>query len=271
MYAVLKKSLRDSRNIILALGIGLGLYAIMVISFYPAMVEQSAELNDLLESYPEAMIKAFYGDEDISELDLTEPGGFVHSQFTAFVILILGALLIAQIFAGFNSAERDGTLDVMLSLPISRRQYFLARLTSSIIMVLVALTTSFLGFAIASLIWPEFDVSIGRLAIGIYGGFFPLLVIIGFTYLLATVIPSSKRIAGAIAYLFLIGAYLLYTLVLAIQSLEWVKPLILYHYYNAGKLIRNGIDLKSWVILSIVALVYIGVAWWRVDYKEIGV
>lgn len=271
MTAVFKKALRDSRNLTLWLSIGLGLYAVLVISFYPAMVKESAQFNDLLKSYPEAMLKMFYGDIDVESLDITEPGGFIHSQFAIWMLLILGGIAIMQTFGGITSAERDGTMDMMMSLPISRRHYFLARVASTIIIVLLVLTVSFLGFVLSTLIWPEFDVSVGDLALGIYGAFFPLMVITGFTYLLAAVIPSSKRFAGPIAYLFLIGSYLVYGLSGAVKGLDKLQRLLIYDYYNVGDLIRNGVVISDWLILTAVALVCLGLAWWFIDQKELGV
>ncbi len=271
MAAVFRKALRDSRRMALWLSVGLGVYAILIISFYPSMLEQSEEFDKLIEAYPEGILEMFTGGQDAASIELSNPGTWVQLEFASYVVLILGAIMIVQAFNAFTNAERDGSMDIMLSLPVSRRDYLLGRAAHTAILALIVLTACFLGFSAASLIWSEFDVGVDDLALGMYGAFFPLMAVACFAYLLASVAPSSKRFAGAIAYLVLIGSYLLYGISAAVEGLKGIQPLLLFHYYNAGDLINNGVRITDWLILTAAALVCLGLAWWFVDRKELGV
>ena len=266
--AVLRKALHDSRRMILWLAIGLGLYALFIMAYYPTIIDQSEKYDELLESYPKEMLAMFYSG-DPAELSFSEPGNWVHGEFMLWTELIMGAMVIAQAFNSVTNAERDNTLDVMLSFPVSRRAYLVGRILNTAITILLVLTACFLVFVASKYLWPEFDVSLWRLALGIYGAFLPLMVVAGFTYLLATVVPSSRHFAGALAYLFLMGSYLVYSFALAIDKLHVLQPVFLFDYYNSGLTIREGADLPRWGVLAAVALAYIALAWWRVDKKEL--
>lgn len=270
MIAVFRKALYDSRKTMLWLAIGLGLYVVAIMSFYPTLTKESAKFDELIQSYPKGLISMIY-QGDIKDFQISNPGMFVQTEFMTWLLLIIGAIGIGQVFNAFTNAERDGSMDMFLSLPVSRRSYLIGRVLNTALMVLVVLTAMFVAFWIASLLWPEFDVNTGRLALGIYGAFWPLMVIISFAYLLAAAVPSSKHFAGPVAYLFMIGSYLIYSFSGSVKTLSDIRPVFLYHYYSAADIINHGVDLGDWAILAAVTLVYLVLAWWLVDRKELGV
>ncbi len=271
MLVVLKKALRDSRRTILWLSLGFGIYALLIMSFFPSMVEQADQLDELIESYPDEFVSMFYGSDQAENISIAEPGNFVQIEFATWMVLIIGAMLIYQAFNSITNAERDGTIDVMMSLPVSRRDYILGRFINSTILILSVLTACFIAFSIATLVWEEFDVSIPTLVAAMYGAFFLLLTFAAFGYMLATLVPSSKRYAGAVAYLFLIGSYLLHSLSGAVTGLSDVRSLMVFDYYNAGTIIRDGIEPLNVFVLMAVSLIFFAIAWWRIDEKELGV
>ncbi|RPJ02813.1 MAG: hypothetical protein EHM39_01045 [Chloroflexi bacterium] len=270
LLAVFRKAFHDSRRFVFWLSVGTFLYILLIMLFYPSMIEQSEQLDELMESYPKEMMQAFYGG-DVDDLSVSEPGNYVQSQFITWLVLMLGAIVIVQAFNAITNAERDGTLDVMLSLPVSRRAYLLGRIANTAVVTLLVLAASWLPLWLSTYIWPEFDVSPGRLALGIFGAFWPVIVVAGFAYLLACVIPSSKHFAGPLSYLFLFGSYILYMFAVSIESLNSLKPVFLFDYYSGGQIIREGVDLGNWALMILVALVYFALAWWRIDKKELGV
>jgi ABC-2 type transport system permease protein len=270
MAVILRKALRDSRRSTLWLALGLSAYVLFLMAFYPAMVKQSADMDKLIQSYPKEMLSLMYSG-DIEDFSVSDPGTFVQVEFSTWMLLILGAIVIGQAFNAFTNAERDGTMDMLLSLPISRRNLLWGRVVNTVVMLLVVLTASFLAFVLATVLWSEFDVEIGNLALGIYSMIFPLMVIASFTYLLATLVPSSKRFAGALAYLFMVGSYLLHGFSGAVDQLKGIRPLMLFDYYNAGDIIRHGVNITDWLLLGAVTVVYLAGAWWAVERKELSV
>lgn len=267
--AVFRKAFHDSWRGLIWLVAGLGIYILFVMTFYPTLVDQADEFNDLLNSYPDEMLGMIYG--EVGDIDISAPGTFVHTYFASYGVLIIGVAMMVQAFNAVTNAERDGTLDVMLSLPISRRNYLIGRFLNTLASALIVLTACFLVFFVSSLVWPVFDIGAGELALGIYGAFFPLIVVAAFAYMLAALVPSRMHIVGPLSYLFFIGSYLVYGFSAAVEALKDIKPLLLFDYYNAAAIIRDGVNFGDWSLLSVVALVYAAIAWWRIDHKELGV
>lgn len=271
MFAVFQKGFRDNRRTIFWLSFGLALYALMVVSFYPSLAEQQDELNELIDSYPDGMLALFYGDTESENIDLTEPGGFVQSQFATWMVLIIGGILIGQVFNAFTNAERSGTMDIMLSLPVSRRSLLLGRILNSMLSLLLVLTACFLAFVVTTFIWEEFDIPIVDLGLAIYGAFFIIMTGVSLTYALAVSLPSRWKFAGVIAYLFFIGSYIIYGLMLSSPDFEAARPFFIYHYYSARDIVVNGVSLSDWGILSTISVAFLAIAYWRIEEKDMGV
>lgn len=264
---VLHKALRDSRRGTLWLSIGLALYAIMIMAFYPVVQEQDEELTDLIDSMPRQMISLFYsGDTD--NLSLSDPGNYIHTQYLLWLVLLLGAVVIGQAFNAITNAERDGSLDMLLSLPVSRRAMLLGRMANTLIGVFVVLAISYAVFFAFSLFMPEFEIGAGELALATFGAMLPLLLVTCFAYMLAALVPARRRFAGAVAYFMLIGSYAVYGYTAVVPDLEWIAPLMFFHYYNAADLVHEGIAVGDWAVLLGMSALYFGLAWWAIERRE---
>lgn len=270
MTAVFRKAFHDSWRGVLWLLIGLGLYMAMLMLFYPTMVEQSAELDEMLQSMPKQFIGLFAGD-DIENFSVADPANFLQVRYTSFLLLIVGSMAFAQSFNAVINAERDGTLDVMMSFPIARRRYLLGRMVNTATMLILVLIVSFAVLTGFSVVIEEFSLTPGELARAIFASFFPVAAVASFGYMLSVLVPSSKGYAGAVAYAVLFGSYLVYGFASTVNVLEPLRPLMLFHYYNAADIVHSGVEISNVLVLSGATLVFAAIAWWYVDKKEFGV
>ncbi len=270
MLAVFRKSFRDSRRTVWWLSVGFGLYLLLIMGFYPTIKSQAAEWQELIDSYPESILAMFYGGE-VAEFDITEAGIYIQTQFGGYSVLILGAIVIVQAFNAFTNAERDHSLDMMLSLPVSRRAYLFGRVLNTALGMALVLGAWLITFLVSMLLWPEFDVSVGRLALSIVSAFLFLMVVAGYSYLLAVIVPSSRHFAGPIAYLLLIGSFLIYGFSAMVDALKPLQPFLINHYFNMGEVIRGGVQFGDWTVMISVAIILLALAGWLVDRKEFGV
>lgn len=270
MAAMFRKAFRDSRRSTFWLSLGFGLYVMFLMAFYPSVKDQADQWKELVNSYPEGVLAMFYGG-DMADFDMTEPGTWVQVEFASYSVLILGAIVVVQAFNAFTNAERDHSMDMLLSLPVSRRRYLLGRLLNTAVVMALVLAACLAAFLLSTLLWPEFDAPAANLALSMIGAFLFLMVVAGYSYLLAVVVPSSRRFAGAIAYLVLIGSFLVYGFSTVVEALEPVQPLLLQHYFNMGTVIRDGAQFRDWAVMAVTALIYFALAWWLVDRKELGV
>lgn len=269
MRPIFTKTLYDSRKLILWFFIGYALYGLMIGALYPFMADNAENYNAMIESMPREMFGIF--GVDPTSFDLGNLGTYLHLEMMLWLLIIAGAVGIHQAFNAFTNAERDHSLDMLLSLPLSRRDNLIGQFTATVVTLFISLFGGFLGVVVCVPMWKDVEFSVFEIAVGILGAMLPLLVVTALSYLLAVLIPSSKRFAGAIAYVFWIGSYMVYGIVSGLDSLDRLRPLFVYHYYNAGELINDGINLGYWALLLAATALLLGLAWWRVEDKELGI
>ena len=103
------RQLADRAGIAMAWGVGVGLYAILIIVSSEAFAKSIASIPQI-----EALIKSIYPD-----VDLQQPSGLLQLTFFAFGSFILG-LAGASFLAGWASDEGRRRLDLVLAAPLSR-------------------------------------------------------------------------------------------------------------------------------------------------------
>lgn len=271
MWAVFSKAFRDSRRSILWFSIGLGVFTIINLVFYPTILDQQEELNELMESMPTELMGILVGGSDMEGFDLADLGTYLHGQVMFWIILALGAMVTFQAFNAITNAERNGTMDVMMSFPITRREMLLGRFLNTAASTLLILTGCLAVLVGSAILIPEIDATVFELALVTYGAFFLLMVQAGLTYMVAAIAPSSQRWAGSVVYTVFFGSYLLFGFAGIIDFIDQIRGLLLFNYYDAGVIFNEGVDLGSWALLSVVTLVYVAVALWRFDRKQLGV
>lgn len=269
MYAVFEKALYDSRRTILWLCVGLSLYALLIVSVFPSIVDQGEELNELVESYPES-IMGLVGAES-GAFDLADPVQFLNMEFMTWAVLILGAMAMMQAFNAVTNAERSGRMDVMMALPVTRRQMLAGRFLNTLVMLLVVLTVIFFVLLLSTVLWPEFDIPAGDLLAIVYGSLIILLPYTTFVYALVALVPSSKKWAGALAYALFFGMYLVHSLAGASDVLKDIRPFLLFDYYQATEIARDGFEAVNVLLMLGLTLLFGALAWWRIEEKELGV
>src|SRR5262245_12341610 len=106
------RQLSDRASLAIAWGLGIGVYALLVIA-------SSSAFSQLIDQLPqiEALLKSIYPD-----LDLHQPSGLLQLTFFSFGSFILG-LAGASFLAGWASDEGRRRLEVVLSTPRSRASW----------------------------------------------------------------------------------------------------------------------------------------------------
>lgn len=266
MWAVFEKALYDARRTILWVSVGLALFGLFVAGLYPSFADQADELAEIYETMPDSILGLVGG-----ELDLSDPVVFMNIEFLLWSVLILGAVVMVQAFNAVTNAERNGTMDVMLAFPVSRRDLLIGRYLNTLATIFIVLTAMFLTMLVSSLLWEEIDIAVGDMIVMVYGSLVILVPYATFTYALTTLFPSSKRYAGAIAYGVFFGMYFIHGLSSSNPDLSQLQRLMLFDYYNAVEIAREGLDIANIAIMAALTAVLAALAWWRIDEKELGV
>ena len=255
---IVRKTLRDLRWHVVGWGLGLAGLAAMLVLLFPAISAQfeGVEMENI-------------GFGEIQ--DLSDPRQFFQVEFftwapvlmTVFAIIVGGALLAGE--------EGAGTLELLLSQPLTRRGLFFGKLAGVALAVVGVLALAGLGFLLTA---PFVDLK-GAVAVGeLVVAPFSLLPFAWFalaaTVLAATLTPTRGRAAG----LMTLGAFVAYALNLTaslVTSLEWLRFLTPYYYADAQRVLTEGTVWWHQAALLVAALACSLLALAVFERREIGV
>lgn len=263
MSAVFRFALRRSRGQIIGWGLTLFLLALMMVSFYDTIAEDQEQWRELMEYYPEE-IMAFFG----GQLDFTTPEGFLSVEFFSFMPLVLGVYAILAGGGLLVEDEEAGRMDLILGQPVRRRSLFFGRLLSFVLTTAVICLLGLIGVML-SMSWSAMDLGVWTVT----KPFLSVLVMVLFfgslTLLLSLLLPS-RRMAGMLAGVVLVGGFFvtgLAGLSDAIAPLADLSPLT---YYQGGEAMTD-LNLEYLLGMLGAALLFVLVAWWRFERREIRV
>lgn len=220
----------------------------------------------LLDRMPPLLLSAF-GLSDVSVL--TTPEGFI--AFAAFTYGLL-AMCVFGVLAGTAitaNDEDDGIMDVLLSLPIPRRQVIVERFTAYAVITLAIALIAYLGIVAGTFITP-LTLDLGILFQGAMNFVAPVILIIALTAFLASIITRKIFVLG-IAGSVVIYSYLLYSFAGAVD-LEWmrvVERFSFFYYSDAEQVALEGLALGNVALLLGIAVALIAVSLFTFERRDI--
>lgn len=260
---VFVKTLRDQRRALIGWGLGMAMLVVLYASFYPSIKENAAQLNQYMESLPEALRNMIGGAGAI-----TSPTGYLQSE----IFSIMGPLLLMILAIGAGARaiageEEARSLDLLLVNPIARRRVVVEKFWA---MVVATVGVGVVMWVAIVLVGPPFGLRVGlvNLAAAVVGA---VLVAIGFgTWALALGCWLGRRgLAIAIVTSAAVVTYLLHVLapsVDAVRSLRLISP---FYYYIGGDPLRTGLDPANVIVLVGIAAVGLAIALFAFDRRDL--
>ena len=256
MLSVIKWTIWQRRWAIFWWSLGVTAFLALSLGFYPAVRDQAAELNQALENIPKAA-RAFISDQS----DFLSPTGFLSARvFYLMLPLILGALTISLGSSLLAKEENDGTLELLLSRPISRARLLVAKALSGLIILLIVGTITLVDILILSKL-VGIEVALSYIALA-------TLLCLLFTLSLGsiaffmTAFGRWGRSAGVGLAVFIgLGSYIISSLTSLADWLEWPDKLLPYYYYRPSDVLHGTYDW-AWAGLFIVIVLALAVLSW---------
>jgi len=175
----------------------------------------------------------------------------------AALALIWGHAIMYCTRAPAGEVDR-GTIDVLLGLPVSRWQLYLAEtgvwLASGIVVLLLGVAGNFLGNLAAQ---GALRSDPGRLAIVIVNLLCLYLAVGGVAWLVSALSDRRGRAIGTV-FAFCLGAFLLNYLAQFWSVADHVSFLSVLHYYRPLAILRDG----TWPVRDMIVLLASGAALW---------
>lgn len=252
MFRLFVKELRAHRGGIIGWTVGLGLWGILPTVLFPSIGEQFGGMQ-----FPE-----FY--EAIGPIGaIGTLSGFLSLEVFSFAVPIAlgiyGLVLGTGVLAG---EEEDGTLELLLALPLRRWKLVLAKVLAvagSLAIVTLGLCLSvWIGIqAIGDQI--EVTVTAGDLALVALQSWLLVLALAMISLFLGAYLPH-RRHASVLAAFVLAASYLVESLGQIAEDLDPFRPLSLNHYYDSHALMTSGLAWQDAAVLLGVIAVFLALA-----------
>ncbi len=261
------KTLRDRRRSLLWWVVGIFGYLLGIGALYPFVAENQEQFELLISAYPEELlaIMGIGGEES-----LFDPVGFMQAEALGWIVplvfSIYGAVLGARAVAG---EEEDGTIDLVMATPLSRSglvwQKWLA-LASTEMVLGVAL---FVSLAVDDWLFGV-DIPLANIAAGAFMAVL-LGVFFGSLALALGAATGLRSVSVGVVTFVAAGSYLLNSLGSLVESLDVLKPLSPFYYYDTSNPLRNGLDVEHALILGGFAVLLLGIGLLAVRRRDLGV
>jgi ABC-2 type transport system permease protein len=243
-----RKSMRDLRGQILGWGLGMGAMLALTVALFPSI---SDLYGDLLSELPDTWA-GLIGEGDLGTLGgylSVEFFSYAHVAFAVFAILAGGALIVGE--------EVSGTMDLLLSQPVTRLRVALVKLSAFTASLALIIGITFLGFIIAALLIGETS-SMGRF-LNSFLLLLPFELMVALAAAMLAQLFASRLAGGTILAGLLVASYMLDSLSGVSQILVDMRPLYLTSYFQGVGALNGDI---SWAYLgaSLVAVVLLAIA-----------
>jgi ABC-2 type transport system permease protein len=240
------RALEDLRWTILWYALGLSLYAVMILSFYPTVRDNTAMMEQYIQVLPKAVMEAF------GVTDMASFSGFIGGEFLNVMWPLIVSIFL--IMAGAAAVAREvehGTIELLLSAPASRTRLLTAKLAALLasILALVAVTLGALALG-AALVDETLELE-NLMALGAVLVSFAVAVA-GYSALFSSFSKERGKAAGMAAGL-TIAFYLAWVVSELSEDWEWLNNLSIFAAYEPQRALESG-HLELWQLGSLVGV-----------------
>lgn len=256
MKPLIKWGLWQRRWSIMWWSIGLVAFIALELSVYSSIKSQATQLNAALEHMP-STARSLFG----ASSDLFSPVGYLSSRlFYLLLPLMLSILSIGLGSSLIAREESDGTLELLLSRPISRGKLVLAKTLcglSAITIVATVTTVSILSLVkLVGLAVPLPFVAFAALMAIILSLLFGALA-----FAIAALGRLGRGASIGVASLIGLGSYIISSLETNVHWLGWPAKFLPYHYYDPTLILNGNYTWRIAATFSLITLALGIIAW----------
>lgn len=242
LRSIALKTLYDGRRGFVWWSLGIVALVLLTVALYPS-IEGNAEYDELLEDYPE-FVQSFIG------TDLTSPAGYLYSQLFSLMVPLL--LMIYVVSAGARAVageEEAGTLDLLLSHPVSRTRVVLEKAAAMAVQLAMLTAVLFLSIALPAPLF-SLDIGAGPVAEACLASYL-LALVYGAVALLVGAATGRRAPAIGVPAALAVGGYLVDGLGRSVDVLEPWR--VLSPFAHAGNPLADGVGTGIGVLVALAA------------------
>jgi len=265
--AIIRTELWQRRRALLFWSLGVAALVGIDMLLYTTVKGQAQDLNRALSHLP-LTFKSLFADN----ADFLSPAGFLSAR--VYYLLLPLVLTIFTIGLGsslIGKEEQQGTLELLLSRPVSRLKLLLSKITAgTLATALLALVALVVGLICLKIV--GFDgvsaraVAFVTLEAVILSSLFGAIALC-----LSSIGGPFRNMSTGVAALIAFSAYLLASLENVASWIAWPARLLPYHYYHPSAVLEgSSYGLKPMLGYFIIAVGLLVCAWAGFRRRDIG-
>ncbi len=242
---IARYDLYNRRRSTLWYAIGMALYMLVIVVLYPSF-KHSTELNKLTQG--NSPLAALFG----ATGTLTSPGGWINvNAYANFLPLIMLLLTIGYGAGAIAGQSEDGTLGLLVVLPLDRRRILAGKVATMIVQALILAVTVaacvYLGRAFQVTLDP-WRVATTTLAVLLLG------VDLGLIALAVGAATGSRGTAIGVTSALAALCYLISSLAPVVHWIHSLRFVSLFYWAVGDQQLTNGAGPESFAVLLGVAM-----------------
>lgn len=248
MLNLLKYEFLSRRGVIIGWAIGLVLYAGFIILLFPQFIEPMQNIN-----FADIPLYEAFGDFS----DLASFEGFFVTQLLGYLPILLGVYGIMAGVGALAGEEDEGTLELILTLPLKRWQLVTAKasaiaLVMLIILIIMGVSNGLFLEMIRSQI--ETEATFASVMMATVAAW-PLCVFFAMFGLLLGAYLPNRKVGNIVGIVTVIYTYFGNNLGSLMEILEKTQPFMPFYYYQGRDILDNGIAWGDAMILLAAAAI----------------
>lgn len=263
---VMLNTLRLTRRSMIWWSIGIVALVALMIAVYPSVRDNPA-MDQILEAYPD-LVQAFVSFGGV--VDYTSPAGYLGAELFSMMLPLL--FIIAAIVAGSKAVageEEAGTLDLLLSMPLSRTRVLMEKTAALVIEMTILGLVLFVSLLVGTLAI-GMDISAGALAAATFD-VVALSWLFGALAILLGAAIGHRAIAGGIAAALAVLAYVVNGLAPLVDALDALRPYSPWYHYADSAALTTGLHPGNVAVLLGITVVLVAIAPLLLRRRDIGV
>ncbi len=231
-------------------------FVVLSIGFYASFRGQADQLNAALDKIPPAAKSLLAGGSS----SFISPQGFLNARLYYLMLpMILSILAIGLGSSLIAKEEDDGTLELLLSRPISRGKLLRGKAWAGFITVtfvgLVALVTTLITCRLVQLNEAAQWIILANFMAML------LALLFGTLALMITTIGRARGSAIGISVLVALGGYVVVSLADNVHWLKWPAKAFPYNYYRTGDILAGNFRWQNAAGFLVAIAVLLLISW----------
>lgn len=256
MIRLIWETIKERKWPVVIYSISSVLLLLLYVALYPSLQSQSQQLAEVLKTLPENLLKAL-GSSPGQLSNFTLEALLGSKQFS-MVWQLLAAILAISIAGNDLSSEiENGTIEFLLSQPISRLKLYFARFISgSVLLIIFSAVSTLLVMPLAVAFNVAYNAEI-YYKLFLVASLFSLAVY-AISYCLSAIFSTKGRVFGVGAGLITVMyvAFLVSSLKDNLSSLKYIS---FFHYFSSDILFSGDIDKLGILIFVLTIVVSAGI------------